>query len=127
MQITHSAALTNVPGIQSIDGPGGDKAEIDVTSLADTAAQKVTGFPDYGTMTINGVFDPANAVQATLRGYCETANATSDVNLIFPDTGNAAFLWEDCQFKNWRFSFQQNDAVKFSCEIVMNGAPTVTT
>jgi hypothetical protein len=120
-----TSAYVLVPGIESIDGPGGDKAEIDVTALSDTAAVKVTGFPDYGTMTLNGFYDPDDTTQEALRAKCVTANATGDIQLLFPNSGATTITWTGCQFKNWRWSFAKNDAIKFSCEVVVNGAPTI--
>jgi hypothetical protein len=125
-QLKIASTYTTVPGIESIDGPGGDKAEIDVTALDDVAAKKVTGFPDYGTITLNGFYDPADTVQEALRTLCVTANATGDIKLTLPDAGDATIEFTGCQFKNWRWSFAKNDAMKFSCEVVANGAPTIT-
>lgn len=63
---TISASLTTVAQVRSIDTDGSNQA-IDVTDLDDSAREFVSGIYDGGEVTIELVYDPANAQVIQMR------------------------------------------------------------
>jgi len=78
--------FTTVPGIKSIQGPGGSAAEIDVTDLSSTAKEFRLGIHDEGSLTVSFFFAPANATQAACRTD-HIAKTLRNWKLLFTDAG----------------------------------------
>lgn len=54
-------ALSLIGQVISISGPDGSTGEIDVTNLSSTAKEFIPSLPDFGTTTLDVVFDHATA------------------------------------------------------------------
>lgn len=66
--------FTSVGEVTSIDGPGGEASEIDVTHLASTAKEYLIGLPDEGNITLDCALLPDDVGQTRLRN--DRVNAT---------------------------------------------------
>lgn len=58
---------TTIAGVQGFQGPGGQAAVIDTTTLQSTAKEKIIGLTDEGQLTLDILFDPADATHVGLR------------------------------------------------------------
>lgn len=68
--------MTEVENVKSWDRPGNPAAEIDVTTLASTARERIAGLADRGSVTMNLDVDHSGPGQAALRAAVgETAKA----------------------------------------------------
>lgn len=78
-------AFTTISEIKSIDGPGGQANEIDVTDLSSTAKEFILGLQDEGDITAEINYIPANAQHAQLRA--DRASGTSrNYQITFTDS-----------------------------------------
>ena len=58
---------TTIPEVTSISGPDGSASEIDVTDLSSTAKEFKMGLKDSGSVTLEFMYIPGNAVHSQLR------------------------------------------------------------
>ena len=91
--------------VKSIDGPGGQTAEIDVTDLSSTAKEFVLGLQDEGDITLDMNYIPSNAQHVQLR----TLRGSGD-------SGNFQIAFTDSPVTTWTFlakvkSFSISNAV----------------
>ena len=80
-------AFVQVPSVQSVEISGAAKAEIDSTSLEDTAGTVVDGIPGFGSVNITIAWDPANAVHQALQADFAASNTSRQWKLGHPLTG----------------------------------------
>lgn len=76
---------TTIAEVKSIDGPGGQTAEIDVTDLSSTAKEFVLGLQDEGDITLDMNYIPSNVQHAQLRTLRGSGDTTS-FQLAFTDS-----------------------------------------
>jgi hypothetical protein len=77
----------SIAEVKSIDGPGGQTAEIDVTDLSSSAKEFVLGLQDEGDITLDMNYIPSNTQHTLLRtlrgsgvsGYFQIAFTDSPV------------------------------------------------
>lgn len=84
--------FTLVGQITSIDGPSGSAAVIDVTTLDSVAREKRMGLPDEGQITLEGIYDPAQAQQEGLRTD-RAARTLRNFELVLTDLANTTFAF----------------------------------
>jgi len=77
--------FTTIAEVKSIDGPGGQTAEIDVTDLSSTAKEFVLGLQDEGDITLDMNYIPANTQHALLRTLRGTG-AENNFRITFTDS-----------------------------------------
>lgn len=117
--------FTTVAQLTSIEGPGGDTDEIDVTTHDSSGGFRETlaGFKDPGEISIEGVLDASAATHDGTTGLASlyTSGVTVNWKLILPDTG-ASTLTFPGWVKNFTISSSFDDALKFSATIRVAGA-----
>lgn len=60
-------AYTTIPEVTSISGPDGSASEIDVSDLSSTAKEFKIGLKDSGSVSLEFMYIPVNAVHSALR------------------------------------------------------------
>lgn len=120
-QININGSFTNIDGIESINGPTGDKPEIDATALNDTAATVLAGLPDYGELS-GTVFDnPSDAGNARLLTRFNQSNVTDNFKIILPFSGTGNNLAFDGYVKGWALALEKASAGKYNFTIRCSG------
>lgn len=76
---------TTIGQINSITGPDGTAAEIDVTDLSSTAKEFKMGLADEGSVTLEGFFKPSDTQHAALRTKRNT-RVTGNFQIVFTDS-----------------------------------------
>ena len=77
LQVTINNNVTNIDGAIDIAFGPIKKTTIDDTSISDTAIKWKMGLPDYGSLTFNLKWDPADAAHVYLK--TSTDNASSPI------------------------------------------------
>ena len=77
-------SYTEIPEVNSFNGPTGSANIIDVTDLGSTAKEKLTGLHDNGQLSFEMNFIPDNAQHAALRAAKENSTMCH-LQLIFSD------------------------------------------
>ena len=77
--------FATITEVKSIDGPGGQTAEIDVTDLSSTAKEFVLGLQDEGDITLDMNYIPANTQHALLRTL-RGSGAENNFRISFTDS-----------------------------------------
>lgn len=85
--------FTTIAEVKSIDGPGGQANEIDVTDLSSTAKEYVLGLQDEGDITLDINYLPANTQHAAIR----TLRGNGNVN-------NFRISFTDSPVTTWTFA-----------------------
>ena len=84
-------SFTTIPEVRAISGPDGSANQIDTTDLSSSAKEFRMGLRDEGSVTLDMMFIPANAVHAGLR--TDRANRTERTfRLTFTDSPPT--VWE---------------------------------
>jgi hypothetical protein len=126
VQIRIANVYTNIAGVRSISGPTGQKTEIDVTALADTAQQFLSGIPDFGEMTLTIYDDFADAGNAQILNRFNATNVTDDFKVLLPFTGAGNTITFSGFVKSWQYSGEQNQAGSYTTAIKLSGNLTRT-
>lgn len=117
--------FTNVPGVQNLDGPSGTKTEIEGTALSDTAKSFKGGKPDYGSVTFDLAWDPADTTHAAILDSYKTAGSVDDWQITFPDAGAAAAAFSGAVMEfAWKLAKDSPGLV--SVRVKCSGEVTVT-
>lgn len=117
--------FTLVTEVVSVSGPGGERAEIDVTPLEETGAKRfIADIADAGSLEIGLNFDGANAQHQLLQGdfYTTPAN-TRNFQITLSDTTVVDIVGEVTQFS---MDAQPGAAVTATVSIKVIGAPSFT-
>jgi len=77
--------FTTIAEVKSIDGPGGQSNEIDVTDLSSTAKEYVLGLQDEGDITLDMNYIPSNVQHAQLRSD-RAAGTQRNYRISFTDS-----------------------------------------
>lgn len=110
--------------ITSIDGPGGEAAEIDVTHLCSTAKEFLIGLPDEGNITLEGNLVPTDTGQTRLR--TDRVNATKRNYKIILTDSPATMITFAAYVKGFKISAGVDTQVKVSITLRVTGALTWT-
>lgn len=125
LQVKIASTFTSIPGAEGFDGPTGTKEQIEVTALKDTAKKYVAGMPDYGEITFNLFWDPADSTHQYLLTSYQTANKTEDFKIVASDAGAAEATFQG-QVTGFKWSFQKGAACMVAVTIKVSGDVTVT-
>jgi len=126
LQLSISSVFTTVPGVEGLDGPGGDKEEIEITAISDTVKQFLSGLRDEGEISFGLFYDPANAVHTAIKANYDTAGNTAAAwKIVLPDAG-AAEIAGNAYVKSFRFSHQKGSAGMAQVTLRCTGNWTVT-
>jgi hypothetical protein len=126
LQLEIATVFTNVPGVEALDGPGGDKEEIEVTAISDTVKKYLSGLRDEGEVSFGLFYDPANAVHAAIKSnYDASGNTVVNWKIILPDDGAAEIAFSG-YVKTFRWNHQKNTAGMANVAIRVTGPAVVT-
>lgn len=115
--------FTAITEIGSIDGPGGQANEIDVTDLSSAAKEFRQGLQDEGDVTCEFNFIPQNTQHALLRSD-RAAQTLRNYRITFTDS--PATTWTFLAFvKGLSISNSVDDVTKASLTLRVTGAITV--
>lgn len=113
---------TAIPEVTSLQGPGGQANEIDVTDLDSTAKEFRMGLQDEGSITMDILYIPANTAHAALRA-ARAGQTLTNFQIAFTDS--PITKW---QFDGFVLGFEISNAVddvtKASVTIRVSGAVT---
>ena len=76
---------TSIGQINSITGPDGSAAEIDVTDLSSSAKEFKMGLADEGSVTLEGFYIPTDTQHAALRTK-KNSRVTGNFKIVFTDS-----------------------------------------
>lgn len=115
--------FTTIAEINSIDGPGGQANEIDVTDLSSTAKEYLIGLQDEGDVTLEINYIPQNTQHAQLRS--DKASATQR-NYRITFTDSPATTWTFAAYvKGFSISNSVDDRTVASVVLRVTGSITV--
>ncbi len=77
--------FTSITEVNSIDGPGGQANEIDVTDLDSTGKEFILGLQDEGDISLDINYIPANTQHALLRAR-RASGAIGNFRISFTDS-----------------------------------------
>lgn len=121
-----SSVFTAVPGVRSIGGSGSSKTKVDVTALSDTAKKYLGGFPDYGELNVELMWDPGDSVHQAILTAAQTSGTTSDIQITMTDAGAATVEYTGGYWDAPQFSWENETYNKLTLKYVPAGAPSVT-
>jgi hypothetical protein len=125
LKVTITATPTLIQGVQSFSGPTGSKPEIEYTSISDTAAKFKAGKPDFGTISFQIAWDPAEAAHAHLLTSFNTAGSTDAWTITCSDVGAAAITF-NAAVNGWSWSFDKDAVAMVDVSARLSGVATVT-
>lgn len=124
-----SSSYTEIKGAEAIPEYGAEKATYDTTSIADAAKTFGDDLPDYGELTLTGIWDSMDAGQAHLAASATTAGVVDDFQVDWAKKGSATTAAKDV-FNGIVLSFKKSGAKggpqKFTSRIKLTGAVTAT-
>lgn len=126
VQVNINSVFTNIDGVESFSGPSGEKAEIDTTSLADTAATFLSGLPNFGDLQMNCMDNPADAGNAYLLTRFAASNVTDNFKIILPFSGTGNTLAFNGYVKSWKLDGQKASPGRFTSAVKLSGNVTRT-
>lgn len=128
LEVQIASVWTEVGGVQGIQPPAPERAEIDVTALDSEGTETLAGLPDYGetsfTLFMRGSSGDLVANQAALQTLADTGAAVS-----FRVTGPAAIATVyTCSgwVKTFRPNFQTGQAAVADVTIRWTGKPVIS-
>ncbi len=125
MSASSPVSYTTIRGVEGFQGPTASKPDIDVTAIDDTAAQFLSGIPDYGNITFDLFWDPADSNHQALKTAFDTVGSRTYFNIVASDDGAAV---GDCygEVKGWEHDFSKGAAAKVKVTVKLSGKLTWT-
>jgi hypothetical protein len=114
-----------IKGVEGFTGPTGSKPDIDVTAIDDTATQYVAGVPDYGSVSFDLFWDPAETSHQELYVAFQTVGGLKYFKIICADTGDAVITFSG-EVKGWEWDFSKGAAAKVKTTVKLSGSASVT-
>lgn len=112
--------FTLIGEIYTFDGPGGQAADIDVTSFDSTSKEFLVGLQDEGEVTFEMNFVKTDAQQAGLISD-RTAQTLRNFQLRLMDTAHTTLSFA-ARVKGFALKGQKEDAVRASVTLRLSGA-----
>lgn len=124
IQVTIVATLTDITRTTQIPLPSKNVAYEDTTVLSSTAMEWYPLLPDVSTITINGIWDVADAAQL----YCRASNTlqTLEVWKIIGSDAGAFSVGFSGYVAKFEVTYDVNKVQRFSMDIRVSGAITDT-
>lgn len=108
---------TAIPQCVNINGPTASANEIDVTNLASSAKEYVTGLVDYGQVTFDLILDRNNAIHSGLKNDLDN-NTIRSYQIETPDGVVESF---EARVSGLDQNINTDDAVKASVTLRLTG------
>jgi hypothetical protein len=126
LQYANSSPWTfsTIRGVEGFSGPTATKPDIDVTAIDDTAAQSIDGTPDYGQVTFDLFWDPAETNHQLLKDDFDVVGAVAYFKVIYADTGAAVATFQG-NVKGFEWDHSKGNAVKVKVTVKLSGAVQV--
>ena len=122
--IVTTDAGSKVNQVVSIGGPSGSGGKIDVTNLGSTAKQFLMGLRDEGEITLDVIYDPADAGQVAMFDY-RAARTKNNWGIKLSD-GSSNMIKGYGFCTGFSLSGAVDDAVKASITVAITGAVEVS-
>lgn len=120
--------FTTIAQLTTIEGPGGDAEEVDVTTQDSAAGFRETlgSFKDPGEISFEGIYDPNHATHDGATGLASlyASGETVDWKLVFPMISGSPALEFSGFVKNFTVSSTYDQALTFSGTIRVSGEVT---
>ena len=113
---------TTIPEVVNIQGPGGQANEIDVTDLNSTAKEFRMGLQDEGSITMDILYIPGNAVHAGLRSD-RAAQTLRNFRITFTDSPQTTWTF-GAFVLGFEISNAVDDVTKASVTLRVSGSVT---
>lgn len=114
--------FTTIPEVNSIDGPGGQANEIDVTDLSSTGREKLLGIQDEGDITVEINYLPGNTTHAQLRSD-KAAGTKRNYRITFTDSPATTWTFE-ALVKGFAVSNSVDEVNRTSVILAVSGSIT---
>lgn len=122
--IQMGSPLTTIPGVQGLSISGGDRPDIEVTAINDTARSFVQDLPNQYSVSFTLAYDSADTQHAALRTAFTNATATA-FNIVLNDTGDDAGAFTG-YVKQFTPKAEKGNFVACDVQIIVSGAITWT-
>lgn len=114
--------FTAIGSVTSVEGPGGEASEIDVTTLSSTAKEFIIGLKDEGTVTLNLNLDTSNTPQTGLRTDRDNGTLRNfELDLTDSPVTTLSF---SAYVKSFSISVQPDSKIEASVSLRISGAVT---
>lgn len=114
-----------IRGVEGFQGPTASKPDIDVTAIDDTASQFLSGVPDYGNVTFDLFWDPADTTHQAIKAEFDEIGSRAYFQIVAADDGAAVGVFEG-EVKGWEHDFSKGAAAKVKVTVKLSGAITWT-
>lgn len=108
--------------LTGFSGPGSTADEIEVTTLCSTAKEFIAGLNDWGSIALNGHFDPADVGVDQLRTLHESG-AIADWKIVWSDADATEWTFQG-YVSEFAVSAEQNTALGMTAAVRVSGAIT---
>jgi hypothetical protein len=115
------SSYSTIRGVEGFQGPTASKPDIDVTAIDDSAAQFLAGIPDYGQITFDLFWDPAEVNHQLLKDAFDIVGSVTYFKIVASDSG-AAVGYCQGEVKGWEHDFSKGAAAKVKVTVKLSGA-----
>ena len=124
--VSVSVDSNTIGGLRSVTIPESDSTDIDVTTHSSTSGYKeyIGGLKDGGTVTLEGVYLPADTGQAALADPTSQGGDPVGVVVTFSDSSTASF---NAVVKGYGVTNPLDDTVTFNASLKVSGPITFDT
>lgn len=118
----------SICGVTDFSGPTASRGEMDATKLCSTAKEFDLDLPDYGSLTINGFYEPGDASHILLDDLFRNAEKTQfRITYVDDGLGNGATIQTfEARVSGKPITASQGDFVKVSITLRITGDITTT-
>lgn len=108
--------------VTDFQGPSGSRQVIDTTCLDSTGREKNVGIPDFGQVSMNLIFDPADTVQIGLWSKFKSGER-HEFRIVIP-TSPEDYIQFHAYVLNFSLNAQIDDVFRASATLEIDGAVT---
>src|ERR1035437_2532444 len=129
LAVTIANSVTTISGCEAIPEFGAEKGTSDTTAINDAAKSFGADLPDYGEITLSGIWDSTDTAQAHLMTSAASAQTVDVFTATFAKKSggtNAAVAVFNGLVLSFRVSATKNNAQKFQSKIKLTGAVSFT-
>ena len=117
-----SDTFAAVNQVQSLTGPGLEKAEIDVTALDSTARESLSDLPTPGTVEFTIFLDGSDVGHQAIKTDADSPARARNWRITVNDAGTTASTLDFvAEVQSWNPSFEQGAAVQVAVTLKVSG------
>lgn len=113
-------AYVEILQARSVEPPGGESEEIEITNLSSDGKEFLSDLPDFGEFSFEQIWDPAKADSALIRDLAASKELT-DWRIIFPDAGSTQFDFSGTVRTRRPLTIAQNEPLVMSVVVRVSG------